>query len=122
MECKDAVQSVEDIETPSGEERPLPFARTGRDLRVVRITAGTAPWVRQISENLFTDVMPVWSPDGQRIAFITNHDDSWSIYSVHPYPGESQAEYIASLGAESADWQRFKLAWAAQVVRLPESE
>ena len=75
-------------------------------------------WTRQITKNLFTDVMPVWSPDGQRIAFITNHDGDWSVYSIHPWPGEGQAEYIVNLGAESADWQRLQLTWTAPIVRL----
>jgi tetratricopeptide (TPR) repeat protein len=87
------------------------------NLHVVNVTGNT--WGRQVTKNLFTDVMPVWSPDGQRIAFITNHDDDWSVYSIHPYPGEGQAEHVVSLGAESADWQRFRLAWTAPVVRLP---
>ncbi len=75
--------------------------------------------VRQITKNLFTDVMPVWSPDGQRIAFLTNHNDDWSAYSIHPWPGEGQAEHILTVGAESADWQRMQLAWSAQIIPSP---
>jgi Tol biopolymer transport system component len=75
--------------------------------------------VRQITKNLFTDVMPVWSPDGQRIAFLTNHSDDWSVYSIHPWPGEGQAEQILTVGAESADWQRMQLAWSAKIISLP---
>jgi tetratricopeptide (TPR) repeat protein len=91
------------------------------NLYVVNIK-GENTWGRQITKNLFADVMPVWSPDGQRIAFITNHNDDWSVYSIHPYPGEGQAEQIISLGAESADWQRFRLAWTAPIVAPPRGE
>jgi tetratricopeptide (TPR) repeat protein len=79
-------------------------------------------WTRQITKNLFTDVLPIWSPDGQRIAFVTNHQDDWSVYSIHPWPGEGQPEQIASLGAESADWERLQLAWTAAVLRPPAAD
>jgi tetratricopeptide (TPR) repeat protein len=90
------------------------------NLHIVNIKIADT-WGRQITKNLFTDVMPVWSPDGQRIAFITNHNDDWSVYSIHPYPGV-QAEHIVSLGAESADWQRIRLAWTAPIVRFPNGD
>ncbi len=86
---------------------------------VVKVEGDKAPWGRQITKNLFADVMPIWSPDGQRIAFITNHRDDWSVYSIHPWPGQGQPEHLFSLGAESADWQRLQLAWTAAVVRPP---
>jgi Tol biopolymer transport system component len=84
------------------------------NLYVVHATSGH---VRQITRNLFNDVIPVWSPDGQRIAYVTNRDDDWAIYTVHPY-GDQQ-KWIATLGAESADPQRFRLSWVATVIRFP---
>jgi Tol biopolymer transport system component len=75
--------------------------------------------VRQITRNLFTDIMPIWSPDGQRIAYITNRDDDWAMYVLHPY-GDQQ-ERVATIGAESADSRRFRLSWIAGVIRFPDS-
>lgn len=116
--------------TSSGQDRAAAWSPNGQEIAyisdiglshnvyVVVVEEGTEPWGRQITKNLFTDVMPVWSPDAQRIAFVTNHDDDWSVYSIHPWPGQGQAEHIASLGAESADWQRLRLAWTAPIVRV----
>lgn len=99
--------------SPSGDELVY-TSDIGRsnNLYVVNAQSGH---VRQITRNLFTDIVPIWSPDGQRIAYVTNRDDEWAIYTVHPY-GDQQ-ERIAILGAESADPQRFRLSWGAKVIR-----
>ena len=73
--------------------------------------------IRQVTRNLFTDTAPIWSPDGQRIAYVTNRADDWALYTVHPYG--DQEERIASLGAQSADGQRFRVSWVARLLRFP---
>lgn len=103
--------------SPSGDELAY-MSDIGLSLNLYVVQTETMH-VRQITKNLFTDVMPVWSPDGQRIAFLTNHNDGWSAYSIHPWPGEGQAEHILTVGAESADWQRMQLAWSAQIIPSP---
>jgi tetratricopeptide (TPR) repeat protein len=103
--------------SPSGDELAY-MSDIGLSLNLYVVQTETRH-VRQITKNLFTDVMPVWSPDGQRIAFLTNHSDDWSVYSIHPWPGEGQAEQILTVGAESADWQRMQLAWSAKIISLP---
>lgn len=104
--------------SPSGDEIAY-MSDIGLSLNLYVVQAESGH-VRQITKNLFTDVQPVWSPDGQRIAFATNHSDDWSIYSIHPWARDGQAERITTIGAKSADWQRFQLAWAAQVIRFGE--
>jgi Tol biopolymer transport system component len=73
--------------------------------------------IRQITRNLFTDLTPIWSPDGQRIAYVTNRADDWALYTEHPYG--DQEERVASLGAQSADGQRFRISWVAKLLRFP---
>jgi tetratricopeptide (TPR) repeat protein len=73
--------------------------------------------IRQITRNLFSDITPVWSPDGQRIAYVTNRADDWALYTVHPYG--DQEERVTSLGAQSADGQRFRASWVARLLRFP---
>ena len=111
--------------TNSKQDRAAAWSPSGKEIAYVSdiglshnlyVVVVSDAWTRQITKNLFSDVMPTWSPDGQRIAFVTNHNDDWSVYSMHPWPGEGQAVPIASLGAESADWQRLKLAWTAPVI------
>lgn len=104
--------------SPSGDEIAyMSDIGISLNLYVVHTASGN---VRQITRNLFTDGMPVWAPDGQRVAFVSNHNDDWSVYTTHPYPGAGQTRWIATLGAESADWQRFRLSWVAPAIHLLE--
>lgn len=103
--------------SPSGDELAY-TSDIGLSLNLYVVQTATQH-VRQITKNLFTDVMPIWSPDGQRIAFLTNHNDDWSVYSIHPWPGQGQAERVLTVGVKSADWQRMQLTWSAQVLSPP---
>ena len=38
--------------------------------------------IKQLTFNPADDIQPVWSPDGQRIAFATNRDGNWEIYTM----------------------------------------
>jgi dipeptidyl aminopeptidase/acylaminoacyl peptidase len=101
--------------SPSGDELAY-MSDIGRSYNLYRVNAKTG-LVDQITRNLFTDTMPIWSPDGQRIAYVTDRDDDWAIYTMHPY-GDQQ-EYVAFLGAQSADEQRFRLSWVARLIQFP---
>ena len=103
--------------SPSGDELAY-ISDIGLSLNLYVVQTKTQH-VRQITKNLFTDVMPTWSPDGQRIAFLTNHNDDWSVYSIHPWPGQGQAERMVTVGVKSADWERMQLAWSARVLSPP---
>jgi hypothetical protein len=100
--------------SPSGDEIVYTSDVGGISFNLYVVHVGG--YVRQITRNLSTDTMPVWSPDGQRIAYVTNHSNGWSVYLVHPYSGHEQR--IAVLGAESAEWSRFRLSWVAPIVWL----
>jgi len=102
--------------SPSGDEIAY-MSDIGRSLNLYVVHAESAH-VRQITRNLFTDVLPAWSPDGQRIAYVTNRNDQWMLYTAHPYGQAGQEARIATLGAESADWLRFRLSWVAPIVRI----
>jgi len=84
------------------------------NLYIVQISTG---YVRQITRNLFTDGFPIWSPDGQRIAYVTNRDDDWSVYTLHPALGEDN-RHIATIGMQSADWLRLRPSWIAPALRF----
>jgi dipeptidyl aminopeptidase/acylaminoacyl peptidase len=73
---------------------------------------GSSP-ARQLTDGDFEDAAPAWSPDGTRIAFISNRDDDWDlstvrdVYVVESAGGEpkpvTDGEGIAELPSWSPD-------------------
>ena len=63
-------------------------------------------------------MVPVWSPDGAYIAYVTNHRVDWMIYKT-PLRGDyMQKERISIVGGESAEWSRFRLNWIEPILQL----
>jgi tetratricopeptide (TPR) repeat protein len=102
--------------SPSGDEIVY-MSDVGRSYNLYVVHAQSSH-VRQITRDLFTDIAPTWSPDGQRIAYVTNRDDDWALYTQHPYG--NRLEHLVSLGAQSADGQRFRVSWVARVLQFPD--
>ena len=57
-----------------------------------------------------SDGLPVWSPDGSAIAFVSNRDGAWGIYLMRP-EGEDPRQVI-SLGPNYPNWTQQRLSWA----------
>ncbi|MBT3220758.1 MAG: serine/threonine-protein kinase [Proteobacteria bacterium] len=82
--------------SPDG--RRLAFMSFGEqeDLFIVR-TDGTG--LRQITNDVHRDRSPRWSHDGKRIAFFSNRDGTYGIYSINPDGGDlvkhsPEGEYV----------------------------
>ena len=58
---------------------------------------GTDP--RRVTRNRYRDMNPVWSPDGDRIAFVSWRNTGAGIYTIAPDGSDEQ--YIAPRGRES---------------------
>ncbi len=113
--------------TASSQDKAPTWSPTGRTLVYMSDVGGissnlyavnTDGYVWQITQNISTDAVPVWSPDEQTIAYVTNHRNDWTIYTTLPKGDYLQKTRIAIVGAESADWPKFRLQWIAPVVRL----
>lgn len=73
-------------------------------------------YVWQITRNISTNVVPVWSPDGAYIAYVTNHRTDWMAYKT-PLRGDYlQVERLTVVGAEGAEWTRFRLVWIEPIL------
>lgn len=65
--------------------------------------------VRRMSNHPATDVAPVWSPDGKRLAFLSNRDGSWGLYVLDVRSG--QVQRIVAAGDPYPDPIGLRLAW-----------
>jgi eukaryotic-like serine/threonine-protein kinase len=56
--------------------------------------------LRQLTDDLFQDRGPRWSPDGQTIAFTSNRSGSWQIWMIRPDGSQLRQFTKAPAGAE----------------------
>ncbi|OPX22925.1 MAG: hypothetical protein B1H03_03155 [Planctomycetales bacterium 4484_113] len=84
--------------SPDGNQ--LAFAYQG-DVWVVRAEGGQA---RRLTVSTAYESRPVWSPDGERIAFISNRDGNYDIYVIPAAGGLPQRLTYHSGNDYVADW------------------
>ena len=65
--------------------------------------------VSRLTENEAFDGLPAWSPDGSRIAFMSNRDGAWGIWTIAAAGGEAQQ--ITQLEEQLPDWLLQGLDW-----------
>ena len=70
----------------------------------------TAGGVAQVISEPGDDGMQAWSPDGAHIAFASNRDGEWAIYTVR-FDGQELTKAI-TLGSSNPNWSNERLAWA----------
>jgi dipeptidyl aminopeptidase/acylaminoacyl peptidase len=98
----------EDIDGYLGARRERLHVLDLADRKVTRITTGD-----------FDEVMPAWSPDGKRIAFVSrrsrpdfDRDDNWDVFVVDAAEGATPRALTRFEGADNKpDW-RSPLAWS----------
>jgi Tol biopolymer transport system component len=65
------------------------------------------PPVTQLTFGVFEDTTPVWSPDGERLAYVTYYRNNWNIFLMNA-DGSGAREALVYVNARSID-----PAWAA---------
>jgi Tol biopolymer transport system component len=63
--------------------------RDGNDFEIYLMDADTGEVFAQLTDNTFNDLGPTWSPDGTHIAFASDVDGDYEIYSLDVGTGES---------------------------------
>jgi dipeptidyl aminopeptidase/acylaminoacyl peptidase len=59
---------------------------------------------RQLTSSKKSSLSPAWSPDGSRLAFISDRTDKRQIYVIHPHGGESEALTTLEDGVNAFQW------------------
>jgi len=65
-------------------------------------TRGGAP--RQLTNSKKSSMSPAWSPDGSRLAFVSDRTDKRQIYVINPLGGEADAITALEEGVDSFAW------------------
>jgi len=66
-------------------------------------TDGTG--LRQLTDDIFQDRTPRWSPDGKRIAFMSNRTGNWQVWTIKPDgSGLEQLTDAPGNGAAAPTW------------------
>ena len=60
--------------------------------------------LRRITDNNFWDLYPVWSPDGSRIAFLSQRASSLGIYVMNADGGDARPSYDSGSHEADIDW------------------
>jgi Tol biopolymer transport system component len=76
---------------------------TGQDLWVLSLKGNQPPQL--FLRTRFTEVGPVFSPDGRWIAYVSDESGRYEIY-VRPYPGPGGKWQISTDGGEHVVWSR----------------
>jgi Tol biopolymer transport system component len=77
------------------------------DIYVVN-TEGSAP--RRITTASGQDGLPVWSPDGTQLAYVSDADGSWAIYTVAVDGGKPFK--LTEWDGNRPDWLLAQIWWA----------
>ncbi len=102
----DVKQSVSGVVTDlsfSPDGRHIAFAMSGKVNRGVHVQslAGGEPF--RVTDGNAIDYSPVWSPDGQRLAYLSFRDGTISLWSVSYFGGE--AKHLLELGKSGTVYQ-----------------
>jgi dipeptidyl aminopeptidase/acylaminoacyl peptidase len=82
----------------------LADATTG-DVRQAQVGVSSSnPAVRQLTNAKKSSQSPAWSPDGSKLAFISDRSDKRQIYLINPLAGEAEALTALEDGVGSFEW------------------
>jgi Tol biopolymer transport system component len=80
-----------------------PKSKTGRDIWILPTTGDQKPYPLIASE--FTDVSPVFSPDGKWLAYNTDESGRFEIY-IQPFPSGPGRWQVSTAGGIRASWRK----------------
>lgn len=90
---------------------------TGNDWEIYSTTIGNGLDVdlKQLTNNSVEDGLPVWSPDGQWIAFVSNEGGNWGIWVMKPDGSSRVCVRTLWPTALGPDWTDGQLSWTRNI-------
>jgi TolB protein len=76
------------------------------EIYVIDVPSGKLTRLTRSSGN---DGLPTWSPDGSHIAFVSDRDGSWGVYTMPATGGK--AVKVADWSEDHADWLVERIDW-----------
>jgi Tol biopolymer transport system component len=67
--------------------------------------------LRRITDNGFWDLYPVWSPDGSRVAFLSQRTSNLGIYTMNADGSDTKLLYDSSSNEADIDWRDNQIAF-----------
>jgi TolB protein len=74
----------------------------------VYVISDNGTWLRRITLNPATDIMPVWDPDGVRLAFRSDRAGDPAVYVTSGIGGGDFKQFSAAF---SSDWMLAGMDW-----------
>jgi Tol biopolymer transport system component len=87
------------------------FMSTRHDNLEIYIMNLDGSGLRRLTNNAASDGLPVWSPDGRTIAYVSDQGGAWAIWAISP--NGSNRRKLFPIGGEGLtfDWQNERISW-----------
>jgi TolB protein len=68
--------------------------------------------LQRLTNNQANDGLPIWSPDGQAIAFVSDRGGVWAVWVMGPDGSNAHKLFDIGGGGLLLDWQNERISWA----------
>jgi Tol biopolymer transport system component len=67
--------------------------------------------LKRLTDNAANDGLPVWSPDGKTILFVSDQGGAWAVWAMSPNGSNRRVLFPIGDGGLKFDWQHERISW-----------